>query len=97
MLSLGTSGNAPIAFMPTAARPHCILHARDLRKLAFFLTDFVGGRRPSCVYLLLLEEQIKDIIIDNCIKNEVDKFKKPDSGRVPMIFSGVCLNSGLLG
>ena len=29
-LSLGTPGNAPTAFMPAAARSHCILRARDL-------------------------------------------------------------------
>jgi hypothetical protein len=29
-LSLGTRGNVVIAFMPAAARPLCILYARDL-------------------------------------------------------------------
>jgi hypothetical protein len=32
---LGTLGNAPIASMPAAARPHCILQVRDLGMLAF--------------------------------------------------------------
>jgi hypothetical protein len=31
-----------VAFMPAAARPHCIQYFETLRKLAIFLTDFAA-------------------------------------------------------
>jgi hypothetical protein len=39
-LSLGTHGNTPTASMPTAARPHYILHIKDLQMLAFVLAMY---------------------------------------------------------
>jgi hypothetical protein len=47
MLSLRPPGNAPTDSMPAAARPHCILPARDLGMLAFFSDRFVGGILPA--------------------------------------------------
>jgi hypothetical protein len=42
--SLRTLGNAPIAFMPAVVRPHCILDARDLRKLGLCQTLWLFAR-----------------------------------------------------
>ncbi len=43
MLSYSAFCRGKFASMPTAARPHSILHAKDLRMLAIFLTDFAAG------------------------------------------------------
>jgi len=43
MLSLGTSSNASTASMPAAARPYCILNARDFGMLAISPDRFCGG------------------------------------------------------
>ncbi len=43
MLSLGTPSNASTASMPAAARPYCILNARNFGMLAIFPDRFCGG------------------------------------------------------